>query len=127
VGQGAIAVQARADDGALAPVLAALDDAATRLTTTAERALLAHVEGGCQVPLGALGTLDGDCLTLRAVVADLDGRSIVRDTLDARVDRAVGAGALGRRVAERLLARGADAILRHVRAGAARAIEDTRS
>jgi hydroxymethylbilane synthase len=73
-GQGAIAVQARADDTAVIDVLAALDDGPTRVAVEAERAFLAATGGGCRAPVGALGTVVGDDLELLAGHARPDGR-----------------------------------------------------
>jgi hydroxymethylbilane synthase len=115
VGQGAIAVETRAGDARLAPLLAGLEHAPTRLCTTAERSLLAELEGGCQVPIGALARLDGRAMTLRGVVADLDGEMVVRGTETAEVADADAARALGQRLAARLVARGAGEILARVR------------
>ena len=76
VSQGAIGVCARVGDESALRWLRALDHAATRSAVTAERALLRRIEGGCQVPLGALATLDGTRLTLRASVCEI-GRAHV--------------------------------------------------
>ena len=114
-GQGAIAVQARAGDEAVAARLAPLDHLATRLAVTAERALLARLEGGCQVPIGALATPANGQLTLLALVADLDGREVVRGEESAEVRDAGAAAALGGGLGERLLEEGAAAILARVR------------
>lgn len=100
-GQGALAVQARAGDPVI-DVLAALDDAATRLAVEAERALLAASGGGCRTPLGALGRVIDDRLSLLAGFARSDGSLAVVVTDD---DAAADAPAL----VERLLARLADA------------------
>lgn len=115
-GQGAMAVQVRASDVSVSALLSTLDHRHTRLETSAERALLGHLEGGCQVPVGALATLSPDGLmTLDAVVASLDGRRVIRRGAEARVATDEEAIWLGRRLADRLLADGADAILRDVR------------
>jgi hydroxymethylbilane synthase len=116
VGQGAIAVQSRARDGRTAPCLAALDHTPTRLATWAERAFLARLEGGCQVPIGALATLAEGRLRLRGLVADVDGSVVLRGTLEAPVEDEPAAARLGERVAEQLLAAGATAVLARVRA-----------
>jgi hydroxymethylbilane synthase len=115
-GQGAIAVQSRQQDERVAPLLATLDHRPTRLATLAERTVLAELEGGCQVPLGALGMFDGVVLTLRAVVADLDGRHIVRGLRRALVTEAEHAVGLGRALADYLVEQGAREILDGVRA-----------
>ncbi|MDQ3383237.1 MAG: hydroxymethylbilane synthase [Actinomycetota bacterium] len=73
-GQGALAVECRADDEAVIATVQPLDDATTRRCVRAERALLARLEAGCTAPVAALGTVDGDALELTGFVA-LDGRS----------------------------------------------------
>ncbi len=108
VSQGAIGVCARVGDESALQWLRSLDHAATRVAVTAERALLRRIEGGCQVPLGALATLAGEQLHLHASVCALNGSV----SLEARDHaRAVDAAALGVRVAEQLLARGAGDII----------------
>lgn len=112
VGQGAIAVEVRADDERMAGIAARLDDRSTHLATAAERALLARLEGGCQVPIGALARLaDGQNLVLHAVVADLDGRTVIRSSEAGVAASQADATAIGERLAERLLAMGARAVL----------------
>ena len=108
VSQGAIGVCARAGDESALQWLDALDHAPTRVAVTAERALLRRIEGGCQVPLGALATLAGARLTLRASVCALDG-TVSMDCQDEAP--AAEAAALGVRVADQLLARGAASII----------------
>lgn len=116
VGQGALGVQIRAGDDRVAPIVAPLDHRPTRLSTAAERALLARLEGGCQVPVGALGSWAGERLTLRALVADLDGSGVVRGELLERVTSEDEARRLGDLLARHLLAEGADAVLDRARA-----------
>lgn len=124
VSQGAIAVCARSGDATTLRWLAALDDAPTRLAVSAERALLAHLQGGCQVPLGALATLTDGVLALQASVCALDGsqRLSARAALAAGTCGAPEAAALGRRVAEELLAQGAAELIAGQRA--AQAVEE---
>ncbi|HXY96409.1 MAG TPA: hydroxymethylbilane synthase [Steroidobacteraceae bacterium] len=112
VSQGVIGVCARADDEATLGLLRSLDDTAARLAVSAERALLARLEGGCQVPLGALAELRGEPLELTAVVCALDGSRELRARGTASASRgatltAADAVALGERVADELLAAGA--------------------
>jgi hydroxymethylbilane synthase len=106
VSQGVIGVCCRAGDEQTLQWLRPLDDQAARLAITAERALLRRLEGGCQVPLGALGTAMGGALHLYAAVCALDGSEWLsaRGEVDARVEQAA---ALGKRIAEELLAKGA--------------------
>lgn len=86
-GQGALAVECRADDDETAQALARLDDPATRAAVTAERATLATLEGGCSAPIGALAELaegeDGPELWLRAVALSGDGALAVRKSASA--------------------------------------------
>ena len=119
VAQGVIGVCARSSDADALRWLAALDDREARLAASAERSLLEHLQGGCQVPLGALATVQGDALTLTACVCSLDGTR----HLAAQARAPAGeADALGKRVAEQLLARGAAALMAQERA--ARAVEE---
>jgi len=108
VGQGALCVETRAGDPVMAPLMVLLDHAVTRRAVQAERAFLARLEGGCQVPIAGHATLDGDRLRMTGLVADLDGRTMVRHTLDGPADNAE---AIGLALAERLLEQGAGAIL----------------
>jgi hydroxymethylbilane synthase len=117
VGQGAIGVQIRAGEPRVAGLVAALDHEPTRLATAAERALLARLEGGCQVPVAALATLAGRHLTLRGLVADVGGREVVRGSEARDVGGEAEARALGEALGERLLRQGAAPILARVRAG----------
>ena len=111
-GQGAIAIERRIDDPATRDALAAIDDSSAASAIEAERALVAALGGGCQTPIGAVAVPVGDDLSLHAVVVSLDGRHVVRG--HGRASRAQAA-ALGARVADRLLAEGAGAILDDVR------------
>ena len=115
VSQGAIGVCTRANDHPSSDWLRPLEDAATRLATTAERALLAGVEGGCQVPLGALATASGARIRLHAAVCALDGsRQLVASGDDEATE--VAAAALGSRLATELLAKGAASLIAAERA-----------
>lgn len=111
-GQGALAVMVRADDHDTLGRVRALDHPPSRAATAAERGVLHALEAGCQLPVGALGLSFGRGMRLRAVVGSPDGERVVRadETGDADEPEA-----LGRRLALRLLERGADSILRDVR------------
>ncbi len=115
VSQGAIGVCAREGDAATARWLEPLDHAATRLATAAERALLRRIEGGCQVPLGALARLEGRSIHMHAVVCALDGtRSLsAQGSVPAEAGAARG---LGERLAGELLAQGAAQLIAAQRA-----------
>jgi len=108
VGQGALGLEVRTADHDLRELLTFLDDPRTRLAVTAERAFLARLEGGCVVPVAALGWVVGDALHLEALISDLNGRRLLRDRLCAPAAEAV---ALGTRLAETLLAQGGRQIL----------------
>ena len=114
-GQGALAVEAREGDRDLAALLARLEHVPTRLATAAERALLSALEGGCQVPVGALATFQGNQLTLAACVGELDGSRLVRSEGRAVVEDEAGARGLGERVARDLIAAGAGPVLEGLR------------
>ncbi len=111
VAQGALALEARADDPATLARLAPLDDAVTRQRVEAERGLLRRLEGGCQVPIAAHATVDGGRVTLRALVASLDGTRCIRGE---RSGPGADARALGEALGEELLGKGAAEILREL-------------
>ena len=105
-GQGALAIECRAGDGAMHAVLEPLEDRDTRMAITAERKCLSALGGGCLVPIGAYCHRNGDELSMRAVVASPDGRQIVyAERRDADPQR------LGEQLARQLLEQGAGAIL----------------
>ena len=112
-GQGALAVEVRADDDRTAGLCASLDHAESRLTTAAERAFLAGLGGGCQVPVGAYARHgeESGSLTITGMVADLQGSHSVRRTLTAPVGGPEAALALGERLAELVRLDGGQAIL----------------
>jgi hydroxymethylbilane synthase len=108
VGQGALAVETRADDGPAQRVCRSLDDADTRAAVTAERALLAALGGGCSTPIGAHGRVEATRLRLTAVVLSADGSEAVRDSLEGS---AAEPERIGRELGNKLLAHGAARIL----------------
>lgn len=97
VAQGALAVECRADDAETLAALAAIDDRSTRLAVTAERAFLAELGGGCDLPVAACATVAGDTITVTGLLASLDGRVVLRET-----DTGVDPSALGADIARRL-------------------------
>lgn len=111
VGQGAIALEARLRDEDLGETLGVLDDPPTRQAIMAERALLAALEGGCQVPLGAWARVERGELVMDAVVCSADGRQQVRQRGAANPERA---RELGQQVAQMLIDAGAGRILEEV-------------
>ena len=108
VGQGALCVETRVDDPIIAPLVAPMNHADTRWAIQAERSFLTRLEGGCQVPIAGHATLDGDHLSMIGLVADLDGKTMVRESLAGPAENAE---AIGLGLAERLLKQGAGAIL----------------
>ncbi|PIZ41875.1 hydroxymethylbilane synthase, partial [Candidatus Aquicultor secundus] len=113
VGQGAIAVEVREGDEDMRELMTYLEDPATRAAVTAERALLRELEGGCQIPIGALGVLEDGVLKLDGMVAGLDGSRLIRDSITGAPEEA---DELGVRLADKLKKQGADEILAEVRA-----------
>lgn len=108
IGQGILGVETRADDTATNALVEKLDDAAARVAATTERAFLRTLQGGCQVPIAGHATLDGDRVSLRGLVASLDGTTVIEE----RAEGAASAGAtMGTELAQRLLDAGAKAIL----------------
>jgi hydroxymethylbilane synthase len=108
VGQGALGLECRADDCDTAKQLARIDDPMTKPAVLAEREFLRTLGGGCQVPIGALGRCLSQTLSLRGVVLDAEGRQRVEGEISEETDEPE---ALGRRLAERLLGQGAQALL----------------
>jgi hydroxymethylbilane synthase len=118
-GQGALAVTARVDHHAAASAAArAVHHSATACAVAAERAFLRTLEGGCQVPVAAHATLDGDRLRLHGRVVSLRGERGVEGEDSAVAGDEQEADDLGARLAERLLDQGASSILTEVRAAA---------
>jgi hydroxymethylbilane synthase len=111
-GQGAIAIQIRTDDTRARRTLGALNDAETMIQVTAERAMLGALEGGCQVPIGALTVSKGHELVLHGLIATIDGSRILRG--HEVVDPGAPAGA-GEALARHLRALGAVEILEALR------------
>lgn len=103
VGQGALAIETRAADAAVRECVAFLADAGTTACARAERAFLARVEGGCQVPVGVYAQPAAAGIAVEAVIASLDGARLYRDRVEGA---AADAAALGTALADRLLAAG---------------------
>lgn len=111
IGQGALGLEGRTDDGFVRDIVSALEHPPTRAAVVAERALLERLEGGCQVPIAAHARLAGERLRLDGLIASVDGRRLVRDHVEGL---AAEARELGRRLAERLLHQGGEAILNEI-------------
>lgn len=112
VGQGALAIETRLADTATREMLAFLNDPATRACTTAERSFLAAVEGGCQVPVGVYAVMnEAQQLQVEAIIASLDGKTLLRDSLIGAVD---DAQQMGTELANKLLDQGGREILQAI-------------
>jgi hydroxymethylbilane synthase len=111
VGQGAIAVEARLKDAEVASIVGALDDAETRTAIIAERALLAAMQGGCQVPLGAWARMERGELLMEAVVCSVDGVQYIKERATGAAENAAQ---IGEQLARQLLDAGALEILQAV-------------
>ena len=107
-GQGAIGIEARTGDAATLHVLTALDHGETRSAVTAERAALAGLGGGCQVPIGAWGRIENGKLLLDVAVLSPDGIHRMWERVSGPPEEAEG---VGRRVAQKLRDGGASALL----------------
>lgn len=111
VGQGALAIEARAEDKEILDLIEFLHDEETACATTAERSFLARVEGGCQVPVGVYGKVVDDKLEVEAVIASIDGKTLLRDKITGEL---TDAKKLGKNIAEKLLDKGGLAIMQEI-------------
>lgn len=108
VGQGALAIECRSDNQEVREMLAFLNDLPTRQATDAERAFLGLIEGGCQVPIGVHAEVNAGTVTIEAVIASLDGSTVLRSNI---AGPASDAAELGRRLGHRMLTEGGEQIL----------------
>ncbi len=115
-GQGALGIEIRAGDVSIRQHISFLEDAAARTTTTAERALLNKLGGGCQVPIGAFAETRNGHVYLQGVVARPDGTEVLREARDG-----TDPVKLGEQIGDTLLRRGGEAILQEVYGQAAAA------
>ena len=111
IGQGALAVECRADRADLVAALAPLADIATTLATSAERSFGQRLGGSCHTPLAALGVWQGDQLRLRGLIASRDGRRVLRGERTGAAPNVQDAEAIGDALGAEFLQRGAAAIL----------------
>ncbi len=112
IGQGAIGIESRIDDEDVNGIMAQLNDATTAICICAERAMNQRLQGGCQVPIAGFAELGPQGkLSLRGLVGSPDGRNIVRAAMTGLAD---DAETLGLELAEDLLSRGADKILKEL-------------
>ncbi|MBC8316990.1 MAG: hydroxymethylbilane synthase [Desulfobulbaceae bacterium] len=111
VGQGAVGIELRKADKELLQGLLFLQDDATSVAVTAERGFLARLEGGCQVPIGAFAEVNGSQFTLTGLVASVNGEVMVKKEVTGN---SADAEAIGRKLAEDILAMGGKEILEEV-------------
>lgn len=111
VGQGALAIEARANDSEVLQMLEFLNDPDTQAVTKAERAYLRLLEGGCQVPIGVYAEVCEQQILLRAVIASLDGKRVLKDCIQGSIDEAEQ---LGIKLGEQMLAAGGREILAEI-------------
>ncbi|MES2767067.1 MAG: hydroxymethylbilane synthase [Bacteroidota bacterium] len=112
VSQGAIGIEIREGDENLLKILKTINHRETERATRAERAMLRKLEGGCQVPIGAYAKVVGEEIQLEGVICSLDGKKLVRDFLS---DSIKNPEELGTALAEMLLLKGGDEILKELR------------
>ena len=110
-GQGIVAVQVRRDDERAYAAVSAMNDMPARVALAAEQAVVVALGGGCQLPLGVLAGIDGDELRVRAVAASLDGRRVISGEARGVANTLDAAAAIGARLAQDLVSRGARALL----------------
>lgn len=111
VGQGALGIECRAGDTEILEVIRVLEDGSSRDRALAERSFLRELEGGCQVPIGVNTSIEGETLTLVGMVASLDGKQLVKDTVTGNRNHAEQ---LGKDLANKLRSMGAGDILAEI-------------
>ncbi len=111
VGQGSIGIEVRSEDYEISRIIEDINHEETFIAIAAERSLLKRLEGGCQIPIGALGTVDNGILNLEAIVSNLDGTKLLRQSLNGSAENSEE---LGIELAEKMLSLGADEILAEV-------------
>jgi hydroxymethylbilane synthase len=111
IGQGALGLESRIDDDVTNELIDFFNHPPTAYAVTAERAVLATLEGGCQVPIAAYGTVEGDQLELTALVSDVEGQQMIKKTVSCHVDQSYETGVA---LAKQLLEEGAGPILNEV-------------
>ena len=113
VGQGALCIETRKNDTEIEPIVAALDHQKTRSAVMGERAFSNRLEGGCQVPIAASGKVEKSIFTMSGLVADVDGKILIKKTLSGPVEQSEN---IGVKLADSLLSMGAKTILENIKA-----------
>ena len=114
VGQGALAVEVRESDEEVRALVQTLNHLPTERAVSAERAFLSALGGGCTVPVAAYAAVADGRLVLQALVSNLNGKKVIRDSLSGSPLQAED---IGRRLADRMLSQGAAQILRETESG----------
>ena len=110
--QGALAIQIRTDDAELAQLLSGINDDTTRIAVEAERTVLAAMHGGCSIPLGVYARIEGDNITIDAMLSDLEGKKYIKQSQSATV---TDASACAAKLAGEMLSAGGQKILDKIR------------
>lgn len=120
IGQGALSIEMREGDEGIQPHVEPLDDRETRVTVETERAFLARLEGGCQVPIAGRAKLIEDGLEFTGLIAEIDGSVMLRESISGPVEEREE---LGKRLAQRLLDKGGREILTRVYGQSAQGVQ----
>ena len=112
IGQGALCIETREDDAVVGPLVASLDHVPTRTVVAGERAFLNRLEGGCQVPIAGHGRISENQFALTALVAEIDGSRVIKGQKTGPLN---SSETIGIDLAEELLAKGADEILKKLK------------
>ena len=111
MGQGAVGIEARKHDVDNQILLADIDDEDTHLALEAERAVVTQLEGGCNVPIGAFATIDGENILLKGLVASIDGKTVYKT--ESRGNK-LNAKSIGKDLGNTLLDMGGDKIMQEI-------------
>ena len=111
IGQGVLGIELRKDDSNIRQAISFINHEETWLETTAERAFLKQLGGGCQLPIAAYAKKQGETLTLKGLLGSLDGRIMIREEIEGCCEEAE---TMGVRLADKILSQGGRAILRMV-------------
>jgi len=112
VSQGCIGIEAREDDKEILNLVSLINDTDSEKAAKAERSFMKELEGGCQVPIGALALIENELITIKGMVSSLDGRKLLKDSVAMS---AVDPGKAGVNLAGKLKAQGAEDLLSEIR------------
>lgn len=110
-GQGALGIEIRKDDDEIKELISNLDKPHSHIAIKAERSFLSELGGGCQIPIGVLGTIEGEILNLKGVIASVDGKKLIRSEIKGPND---APERIGKELAKKVIELGAREILRNV-------------